>query len=109
MNARVEKSTPEEAAEARGAAGAVTASGAGARGAGRSPWEVLDFGDVVMHCFTPDQREFYDLEGFYGAAEEVELPAAVSGAAASGAAGAAAGGSGGRAGKRDAASWANRA
>ena len=81
----------------------------GARGAGRSPWEVLDFGDVVMHCFTPDQREFYDLEGFYGAAEEVELPAAVSGAAASGAAGAAAGGSGGRAGKRDAASWANRA
>lgn len=77
----------------------------GARGAGRSPWEVLDFGDVVLHCFTPDQREFYDLEGFYGAAEEVELPAAVSGAS-----GAAAAATGTRpAGKRDAASWANRA
>ena len=76
----------------------------GARGAGRSPWEVLDFGDVVMHCFTPDQREFYDLEGFYGAAEEVELPAEVSGL------GGAAGGAGVvGTGKRDASSWANRA
>ena len=73
----------------------------GSRGAGRSPWEVLDFGDVVMHCFTPDQREFYDLEGFYGAAEEVELPSEVSGGAA--------GGAGRPAGKRDASSWANRA
>ena len=73
----------------------------GARGAGRSPWEVLDFGDVVMHCFTPDQREFYDLEGFYGAAEEVELPAEVSGAGS--------GVSGIVGGKRDASSWANRA
>ena len=48
----------------------------GARNPGRSAWEALDFGDVVLHVFTPDQREFYDLEGFYGAAEEVALPAA---------------------------------
>ncbi len=40
----------------------------------RSAWEVLDFGDVVVHIFTPDQREYYDLESFYGAAEEVSLP-----------------------------------
>jgi ribosome silencing factor RsfS/YbeB/iojap len=52
---------------------------AGARNPGRSAWEVLDFGDVVLHAFTPDQREFYDLEGFYGAADEVELPAGVGG------------------------------
>ncbi len=35
---------------------------------------MLDFGDVVVHIFTPEQREFYDLESFYGTAEEVTLP-----------------------------------
>jgi ribosomal silencing factor RsfS len=35
---------------------------------------VMDFGDVVVHIFTPEQREYYDLESFYGAAEEVPLP-----------------------------------
>lgn len=41
---------------------------------GRGEWEVLDFGDAVIHVFTAEQREYYDLESFYGAAEEVELP-----------------------------------
>ena len=40
---------------------------------GTSPWEVLDFGPVVVHVFTAEQREYYDLESFYGTAEEVEL------------------------------------
>ena len=40
----------------------------------RSAWEVLDYGDVVVHVMTPEQRDFYDLESFYGAAEEVDLP-----------------------------------
>ena len=30
-------------------------------------------GAVVAHVFTPDQREHYDLESFYAAAEEVPL------------------------------------
>jgi ribosome-associated protein len=25
-------------------------------------WLVMDFGDVVVHLFSPDQREHYDLE-----------------------------------------------
>ncbi|EFJ41254.1 hypothetical protein VOLCADRAFT_107771 [Volvox carteri f. nagariensis] len=33
-----------------------------------------DFGDVVLHLFTNEQREYYDIESFYAAAEEVELP-----------------------------------
>lgn len=36
-------------------------------------WEVLDFGDVVIHVMSEDQRDYYDLEGFYGAAEEVSI------------------------------------
>jgi hypothetical protein len=42
--------------------------------AGSSQWEVLDFGDVVVHVFTSDQREHYDIDSFYAAAEEVPLP-----------------------------------
>lgn len=41
---------------------------------GRSEWELLDFGDVVVHVLTAQQREYYDLESFYGAAEELDLP-----------------------------------
>ena len=42
----------------------------------RGEWEVLDFGDAVVHVFTAEQRGYYDLESFYGAAEEVSsLPA----------------------------------
>ncbi len=33
-----------------------------------------DFGDVVVHLFTAEQREYYNLEDFYATAEEVELP-----------------------------------
>lgn len=32
---------------------------------GTSPWETLDFGDVVVHVFTAQQREYYDIESFY--------------------------------------------
>lgn len=39
-----------------------------------SSWEVLDLQDIVVHIFTPEQREFYDLDGYYGLAE-VNSPA----------------------------------
>lgn len=25
-------------------------------------WIVVDFGDIVLHLFSPDQREYYQLE-----------------------------------------------
>ena len=31
-------------------------------GQSQEGWLVLDFGDVVVHLFSPDQREHYDLE-----------------------------------------------
>ncbi|KAF3670166.1 Protein Iojap, chloroplastic [Capsicum annuum] len=37
-------------------------------------WTLLDFGDVVVHIFLPQQREYYNLEEFYGNAASIELP-----------------------------------
>uniref|UniRef100_A0A0A9DJA5 Ij1 n=1 Tax=Arundo donax TaxID=35708 RepID=A0A0A9DJA5_ARUDO len=37
-------------------------------------WTLLDFGDVVVHIFLPQQRAFYNLEEFYGNATAIELP-----------------------------------
>ncbi|KAH7528161.1 protein Iojap, chloroplastic [Ziziphus jujuba] len=37
-------------------------------------WTLLDFGDVVVHIFLPQQRAFYNLEEFYGNATQIELP-----------------------------------
>ena len=31
-------------------------------GKSREGWLVLDYGDVVVHIFAPEQREYYDLE-----------------------------------------------
>jgi ribosome-associated protein len=32
------------------------------QGLSRDGWVVVDFGDVVVHLFSPDQRDFYQLE-----------------------------------------------
>jgi ribosome-associated protein len=32
------------------------------QGLARDGWVVIDFGDVVVHLFSPDQRDFYLLE-----------------------------------------------
>jgi ribosome silencing factor RsfS/YbeB/iojap len=43
-------------------------------GSAKSSWELLDFGSLVVHVLTADEREYYDLESFYAAADEVPLP-----------------------------------
>lgn len=40
----------------------------------RTEWELLDLGDVIVHVFTEREREHYNLEEFYAAAERVHLP-----------------------------------
>jgi ribosome-associated protein len=32
------------------------------QGESRDGWVIVDYGDVVVHLFSPDQREHYDLE-----------------------------------------------
>ena len=42
---------------------------------GSSAWILADYVDVVVHLFDSDSREYYDLDGLWGHAPEVELPA----------------------------------
>lgn len=35
-------------------------------------WILQDYGDVIVHIFLPDEREFYNLEAFWGHAERIE-------------------------------------
>jgi ribosome-associated protein len=32
------------------------------QGNSRDGWVVVDYGDVVVHLFSPDQRDFYQIE-----------------------------------------------
>jgi ribosome-associated protein len=34
-------------------------------GQSQEGWLVLDYGDVVVHLFSPDQRKYYDLEDLW--------------------------------------------
>lgn len=36
-------------------------------------WILLDYGNVVVHVFTKDSRELFNLEKLWGDAEEVDL------------------------------------
>jgi ribosome-associated protein len=40
-------------------------------GSSDSGWVLLDFGDVIIHVFGENEREFYDLEGFWRNAKTV--------------------------------------
>jgi ribosome-associated protein len=35
------------------------------QGLARDGWVVVDYGDVVIHLFSPDQRDFYQLEDLW--------------------------------------------
>jgi len=40
-----------------------------------STWVILDYLDVVLHIFDPQARSFYNLEGLWGDAARVGVPA----------------------------------
>lgn len=42
-------------------------------GKGEGNWVLHDYGDVIVHIMMPKEREFYNLEAFWGHAERVQL------------------------------------
>ncbi len=47
----------------------------GVEGNDQSQWIVQDYGDVVVHVFSPELRELYDLERLWGDAPRVDWQA----------------------------------
>ena len=43
-------------------------------GQNEGTWVLKDYGDVMVHIMMPKEREFYNLEAFWGHAERIELP-----------------------------------
>ena len=45
----------------------------GIEGYVESRWILLDYGDVVIHLFEPESREYYSLESLWGQAKRIPL------------------------------------
>lgn len=43
----------------------------GLEGIPEAGWILIDFGDLVVHIFGPEQRAYYDLEGLWANAHVV--------------------------------------
>ncbi len=39
----------------------------------RNGWLVLDYGNIIVHIFRKETREFYDLDGLWGDAPKIDL------------------------------------
>ena len=36
-------------------------------------WILMDYSDVVLHVFTPDSREFFNIEHLWADAKEIDI------------------------------------
>jgi ribosome-associated protein len=45
-------------------------------GQAEGTWVLLDYGDVIVHILLSQEREFYNLEAFWGHAETIKYPLA---------------------------------
>ena len=54
---------------------AVDARPAHVEGYDHAEWVLMDCFDVIVHIFTRDTRELYDLERLWGSATRIEIPA----------------------------------
>jgi ribosome-associated protein len=48
----------------------------GAEGYEEGRWIVLDYGDVIVHLFDAEAREYWDIERLWGDAIQVPVPSA---------------------------------
>lgn len=67
-------SEPQLAAIINAVIGGLDAEGISPRHRHRSPsahWVVLDYGSVIVHVFTPPEREYYKLEQLWSSAKVV--------------------------------------
>jgi ribosome-associated protein len=42
----------------------------------QAEWVLMDYGDLLVHIFSPKARVYYDLERLWRSAKPVEIPAA---------------------------------
>jgi ribosome-associated protein len=40
----------------------------------QAEWVLADYGDLLVHIFSPKSREYYDLERLWRSAKTVEIP-----------------------------------
>ena len=40
----------------------------------QAEWVLADYGDLLVHIFSPKAREYYDLERLWRSAKRVEIP-----------------------------------
>ena len=45
-------------------------------GYNQAEWVLADYGDLLVHIFSPKARDYYDLERLWRGAKKVEIPAA---------------------------------
>ena len=45
-------------------------------GYSQAEWVLADYGDLLVHIFSPKARDYYDLERLWRGAKKVEIPAA---------------------------------
>jgi len=45
----------------------------GVEGQSESSWILMDYADVIVHILKPEERDFYNLEAFWGHAERIDI------------------------------------
>jgi ribosome-associated protein len=45
----------------------------GVEGQQESSWILMDYADVIVHILKPEERDFYNLEAFWGHAERIDI------------------------------------
>jgi ribosome-associated protein len=43
-------------------------------GYNQAEWILADYGDLLVHIFSPKAREYYDLERLWRSAKTLEIP-----------------------------------